>query len=92
MPDLAAGLAWLAVADDCSECAEAAQSLLDTALQEQARNSENPEAFGAIPLYPNLSTGQAHPEFGGFYSFWSLLAVIGLQQYEATSIAATPRT
>jgi hypothetical protein len=92
VPDLAAGLAWLAVADNCSECAEAAQSLLDTALQEQARNSENPEAFGAIPLYPNLSTGQAHPEFGGFYSFWSLLAVIGLQQYEATSIAATPRT
>jgi hypothetical protein len=91
VPDLAAGLAWLAVADDYSECAEAAKSLLTKALQEQARNSENPEAFGAIPLYPNLSTGRGHPEYGGFYAFWSLLAVMGLQQYGTNSLAVIPK-
>jgi hypothetical protein len=92
VPDLAAGLAWLAVADNCSECAEAAQSIFITALQGQANNHESPETLGAIPLYAKLPNGRECPEYGGFYTFWTLLAVMGLQQYEATSIAATPRT
>jgi len=92
VPDLAAGLACLAVADNCSECAEAAQSIFITALQGQANNHESPETLGAIPLYAKLPNGRECPEYGGFYTFWTLLAVMGLQQYEATSIAATPRT